>query len=805
MAVPVATIDQPLLTPEQEQEKWLGEAIQNVKDRAAHLRAGIKQESIVHVMRFASQMLSEMRTGMLTPQNYYELYVKVFDELQQLQMYFMDDMTAGHPVESMYELVQHVGNIVPRMYLLVTVGTVFIKSKQAPAKEILQDLVEMCKGVQHPTRGLFLRNYLLASTKNMLPDVGNEYDGEGGSVADSVHFILQNFKEMVWLWVRMDAKSTTASPIKREKERKELRILVGFNLVRLSQLDGIDKNYYQAEILPRILKIVLNFKEPMAQQYLMEVIVQVFPDEFHLLTLDELLTSLNSVVSGVDVHSILTSLMDRLGNYVVSLRDGSAEGGSKKEDKVIRSMFTIFRDRINQLMTRGGYTPAAFAETHLSLIKLVMKTYPGSYDRVDEVLSSLKNYFSVAAPDADVTKVIKKLMQYLMDQSKDINIILDLPCFEDVVRTLNFKARREIALALCQLAHTCGKKISTLERVAKLFDLIAPLVHDVDDTPKNKSEIYTIDVEEEFIEEQNTVSRVLHTVDTNELPVLLKMYSGIRKRLGQGQIERMRHTLKSMAMAYMRLAIRCRKAELAGQDPGVAPAKALQYIFSGDGKAILDILSQDNPTAAFPLYIAIANAADACGLSDMCYEIFSETFTIYEENAADTKDQLNMLNVIISALCALRSMGEEQYEIISTKVAQYTSKLVKKHHQARMASLCSHMFWKKSLSPQYHEKVLGCMLRAIKISDNVPAGQQLPLYVDMLNHFLYFYGAQAPNITVKHVSTIVELINKALATPEDANDPKFIAVKEFHFRTIQYIKDRQREAGQDGIWSEIAL
>jgi vacuolar protein sorting-associated protein 35 len=40
------------------------------------------------------------------------------------------------------------------------VGACFIRSKEANAKDILKDLVEMCKGVQHPTRGLFLRSYL---------------------------------------------------------------------------------------------------------------------------------------------------------------------------------------------------------------------------------------------------------------------------------------------------------------------------------------------------------------------------------------------------------------------------------------------------------------------------------------------------------------------------------------------------------------------------------------------------------------------------------------------------------------------
>ena len=52
----------------------------------------------------------------------------------------------------------------------MTVGAVYIKTKQVPTKDILKDLVEMCHGVQHPQRGLFLRDYLLKSVKGDLPD-----------------------------------------------------------------------------------------------------------------------------------------------------------------------------------------------------------------------------------------------------------------------------------------------------------------------------------------------------------------------------------------------------------------------------------------------------------------------------------------------------------------------------------------------------------------------------------------------------------------------------------------------------------
>ena len=58
-------------------------------------------------------------------------------------------------------------------------------------------------------------------------------------------------------------------------ERKELRILVGTNLVRLSQLDGVDLELYQNTILPSILQQVVSCKDVIAQEYLMEVVIQV--------------------------------------------------------------------------------------------------------------------------------------------------------------------------------------------------------------------------------------------------------------------------------------------------------------------------------------------------------------------------------------------------------------------------------------------------------------------------------------------------------------------------------------------------
>ncbi|XP_048461938.1 vacuolar protein sorting-associated protein 35 [Rhincodon typus] len=267
-------------------------------------------------LKHASNMLGELRTSMLSPKSYYELYMAISDELHYLEVYLTDEFAKGRKVADLYELVQYAGNIIPRLYLLITVGVVYIKSFSQSRKDILKDLVEMCRGVQHPLRGLFLRNYLLQCTRNILPDEGEESEEVvTGDINDSMDFVLLNFAEMNKLWVRMQHQGHSRDREKRERERQELRILVGTNLVRLSQLEGVNVERYKQIVLTGILEQVVNCRDGLAQEYLMECIIQVFPDEFHLQTLNPFLRSCAELHQSVNVKNIIIALIDRLALF----------------------------------------------------------------------------------------------------------------------------------------------------------------------------------------------------------------------------------------------------------------------------------------------------------------------------------------------------------------------------------------------------------------------------------------------------------------------------------------------------------
>ena len=72
---------------------------------------------------------------------------------------------------------------------------------------------------------------------------------------------------------------------------------------------------YKNTVLPGVLEQVVSCRDPIAQEYLMECIIQVFPDEMHLATLNNFLSGCGQLHPMVNVKNIIISLIDRLALY----------------------------------------------------------------------------------------------------------------------------------------------------------------------------------------------------------------------------------------------------------------------------------------------------------------------------------------------------------------------------------------------------------------------------------------------------------------------------------------------------------
>ncbi|EER26501.1 Vacuolar protein sorting-associated protein 35 containing protein [Coccidioides posadasii C735 delta SOWgp] len=311
----------------EDQSRLLEEALAVVRQQSLMMRRCLETPGkLMDALKCASTLISELRTPSLPPKQYYELYMAVFDALRHLSDYLRESHPVNH-LADLYELVQYAGNIIPRLYLMITVGTVYMAISDAPVKEIMKDMMEMSRGVQHPVRGLFLRYYLSGQARDHLPtDTG---EGPQGNLQDSINFILTNFVEMNKLWVRLQHQGHSREREQRTQERRELEVLVGSNLVRLSQL--VDLETYKSVILQPLLEQVVQCRDVLAQEYLLEVITKAFPDEYHLHTLDMLLTAISKLNPHVDMKKIVIGLMDRLSSYASRDSDSKDTIEAKRE------------------------------------------------------------------------------------------------------------------------------------------------------------------------------------------------------------------------------------------------------------------------------------------------------------------------------------------------------------------------------------------------------------------------------------------------------------------------------------------
>ncbi|KAF2167973.1 hypothetical protein M409DRAFT_22118 [Zasmidium cellare ATCC 36951] len=334
--------------PVEDQARLLEDALGVVRQQTVLMRRCLESPGkLMDALKCSSTLVSELRTSSLGPKQYYELYMSVFDALRHLSVYLRDSHPTNH-LADLYELVQYAGNIVPRLYLMITVGTVYMGIEDAPVKEIMKDMMEMSRGVQHPVRGLFLRYYLSGQARDSLP-TGNG-DGPEGNLQDSISFILTNFVEMNKLWVRLQHQGHSREREQRTKERQELQLLVGSNLVRLSQL--VDLESYKNIILQPLLEQVVQCRDVLAQEYLLEVITQVFPDEFHLHTLDQLLAATARLNPHVNIKAIVIGLMDRLSAFAAREADSKSPEERQKEEE----------DSVAALMERLKVSKAAAEE-----------------------------------------------------------------------------------------------------------------------------------------------------------------------------------------------------------------------------------------------------------------------------------------------------------------------------------------------------------------------------------------------------------------------------------------------------------
>ena len=788
----------------EEQDKLLETASAVVREQAYFMKKAIEQDNLRDALKFSSNMICELRTSSLTPRFYYELYMLIFQELQHLASFFGDKTRHGKKLTELYESVQHAGNILPRLYLLITVGVAYIQSKEAPGSEILRDMAELCKGVQHPIRGLFLRYYLLQMTKDRLQDVAEE-----SGLAEVCDFIIGNFTETTRLWIRLSNQNGVAGQrdrVKRERERYDLRLLVGASLVRLSQLDGMTKSFYTEKVLPKILEQVIESRDTMAQQYLLDCTVQVFPDDFHLGSLQVLLSTCSQTQKTVDLRPVLVNLMNRLRNFLLQ-----SQATPDRQSSV--EVFALFRTHLEKIMHRSSEAPTpesddpaavvpvtntqsldspaeAAAKSCGSMLELfqaflgfTLSLDPKRFDQVSVVhgmaLAALDKYMEAvsgipAAPtsvqddEEDEPAWLYPLIEIIETtvSTVPLSAALALSQFGSLIAAIPKQYSKKVSVSMIDaiLESMNEEKLvgdpATLTRFMSsidslLFDASPATPHLTPSTIKS--------------EEQVRVCKIMHIFYNSDTDIQYEILNNMITYFGRGGTARLKYTLPTIISLGKVLVerIHARDSEVP-KNHQISTKKVFQFLH-----ATILALVPVAPELAFRFWLTSGSISDKFGESfeAITHEFFIQSLITFEEELTDSKSQINGIIGLVGVLITTSSLLPENYEALATKCTQHGARLLKKIEQCRAVLCCSHLFWSSTASRD-SKRVVECLQRSLKIADICvqASPSSSHLFVECLNKYIYYFEKGVPEITSSHISNLIALCQEHAKFAREATE-----------------------------------
>jgi vacuolar protein sorting-associated protein 35 len=581
----------------------------------------------------------------------------VFDELIFLENHFIEEKRHGRKMADLYESVQHAAHIIPRLYLMITVGSAYIKTKEAKASYVLKDVLEMVKGVQQPIRGLFLRFYLLKTMKDLLPDKGSEYEDDENDVTDAVDFILKNFKEMNRLWIRLQYMSSQKDEFKKEEERDELKTTVGENIYRLSSLNGLTVDLYKKQILPNILDTLIVCEDVMSHQFLIECMINSFPDEFHLATLQPLLDGISKLHKDVDIKTTIITLLDRLSEV-----SGNSE----------TNIFKMVQKHIEEIFIRFNSKMESNLVIQLSLLNFCVKCYPKETDNINSILESSVTLIKKSREEKLNPECMRLLVKLLSIPLETLSLkILDMPQYPMLLKYMAYNGRRTVSLRIVKAVFKSKRKLDSIDIVNQLLSFVEPLIKDDEDI-EEEPEAY------EFEEEQESVAKLIHLLYNDDLDTYYGILQRIKKELVQGGIKRMKYTIPSFIFNLFKFIYALdelitkhkekdnpKTIEFSededneiekGKIPEL-PTITIQKVFYQINE-LLGLITSDYPEITLRLFCQAAQVIDNIhnntDLEDLAYDFISTALLVYQDELADSEEKLRAIKLIVATISYLQ-------------------------------------------------------------------------------------------------------------------------------------------------------
>jgi vacuolar protein sorting-associated protein 35 len=232
---------------------------------------------------------------------------------------------------------------------------------------------------------------------------------------------------------------------------------------------------------------------------------------------------------------------------------------------------------------------------------------------------------------------------------------------------------------------------------------------------------------------------------------------------------------------------------------------------------IITLVANNDPEKGIKLYAVASSAADRMAavvstnddteFAPISYELLRLALCLYEDRIIDPRSQCRCVTTFSGTILALSSITRENYESLITRTAQFAAKIASKPDQCLLVAQCAHLFYPAGYGAQSNysnpQRALECLQRSLKLADACTTGNPVytTLFVDLLEHYVYFFEKKNPMITHAYITGLIALINEHLNSLNAVGNDKD-AIAQF-VEVIRYIKKKKTDAAVSEMFSQI--
>ena len=543
-----------------EQENNLIELSKAVEYQTALIKQSMKDKNFSKCILDTAGLLSILKINVLIPSNYYLLFTDICDIIEETIEYYIREKTLrGIKIKYIYDSVQQSQFLIPRLYLMIISGSIYLEQSPLKYREILYDLINIVKCEQNPLRAFWLRYFLYKYIKDKLPIKNGEYMNNNDYYFDymkiSINFLMENLIYMNHYILRIRKELFIDNEILKQKERENMIICMQEIIEEISNIKGLTKNIFENNILPKFIEMIFDSENDWyIQQIIIDSIIKYFNIDLYfenqgiyiiLYTISRLMSN-----KEINIVNIYINLLNSYKKFIKSKKKLNTKTRNEIIDK-IKNIYHYFLLKYNELQINynnsGEKEFNKFVDLDIIFMKFSFKIF---LEKNENRLKIINHIMDLCSKRIDLYKkgfsvnTIKKITKLISIPLKRYTIY-ELSHFDKLVIYLDYNGRKEIGFRIIQTITNIYNKtycIDNIEKVQKLIDLIFPLITEIkDDNEDNSYQKYSDENEKNIY-----LCKLLSIFKSNKPEIMVEIFMKIKNFLETGPSQTQFYTMKSL-------------------------------------------------------------------------------------------------------------------------------------------------------------------------------------------------------------------------------------------------------------------